>query len=104
MDTDDLSLETYEAVLITAERFHHDLTLQFGILAGQCRTDDEYLDLADVKIQGWMRFKDKKELIEHLFFDDPPGKQAFQQALTDISGKILQVRKIPAEKRKFEIW
>ena len=33
MDTDDLSNETYKAVIIEAEKFNHDLTLQFGILA-----------------------------------------------------------------------
>jgi len=32
MDTDDLSEETYKAIIGTAEGFHHDLTLQFCIL------------------------------------------------------------------------
>jgi len=37
MDTDDLSNETYEAVIIEAEQFHHNLTLHFGVLAGSMR-------------------------------------------------------------------
>lgn len=43
MDTDDLSIPTYDGVLIKAERFNHDLTLQFGVLASQCKNDDDYL-------------------------------------------------------------
>ena len=31
MDTDELSKETYRAIIIEAEKFHHDLTLQFGL-------------------------------------------------------------------------
>ncbi len=31
MDTDDLSKEAYEAIIIEAERFSHDLTLHFGL-------------------------------------------------------------------------
>jgi hypothetical protein len=50
MDTDDLSNETYEAVIIEAERFHHNLTLHFGVLAGQCDTEEKSLnfDLYDL--------------------------------------------------------
>ena len=36
MDTDELSNEAYTAVLIEAERFHHNLTIHFGVLAGDC--------------------------------------------------------------------
>jgi hypothetical protein len=31
MDTDDLSREAYQAVIIEAEKFNHDLTLRFGL-------------------------------------------------------------------------
>ncbi len=40
MDTNDLSQETHSAIIDTAERFHHDLTLQLGLLAGACKTDN----------------------------------------------------------------
>ena len=33
MDTDELSNETYEAILVEAERFNHNLTLQLGVLS-----------------------------------------------------------------------
>ena len=39
MDTDELSNEAYTAVLVEAERFHHNLTIHFGVLAGDCDED-----------------------------------------------------------------
>ncbi len=36
MDTDELSKETYEAVIGTASKLHEDLRLQFGLIAMQC--------------------------------------------------------------------
>jgi hypothetical protein len=40
MDTDDLSEETYEAVWTEAEKFSHDLTSHFGLLAGGCQNEE----------------------------------------------------------------
>lgn len=31
MDTDELSNEAYQGIIIEAEKFDHDLTLQFGV-------------------------------------------------------------------------
>lgn len=33
MDTDDLSNEVYNVILVEAEKFNHDFTLQFGLLS-----------------------------------------------------------------------
>jgi len=42
MDTDDLSIPTYkEGIILEAERFNHDLTLQFGLLSSSCKDDEE---------------------------------------------------------------
>ena len=43
MDTNDLSRETHVAIIDTSERFHHDLTLQFGVLADSCNTITNFL-------------------------------------------------------------
>lgn len=43
MDTDDLSKKAYKGILIEAERFTHDLTLHFGLLADKCKDEAEYL-------------------------------------------------------------
>ena len=38
IDTSDLSNEAYQAILVEAERFHHNLTIHFGVLADGCDT------------------------------------------------------------------
>jgi hypothetical protein len=43
MDTDDLSRDSYEGILIEAEKLVHDLTLQFGVLSGDCKNETENL-------------------------------------------------------------
>lgn len=53
MDTDELSEETYKAIFHTAEKYHHNLTLQFGLLASQCKNDDDYLNKASKLILCW---------------------------------------------------
>lgn len=46
MDTDELSTEAYQGILIEAEKFSHDLTLEFGVLASSCKDESEYMDKA----------------------------------------------------------
>jgi len=43
MDTDELSRKAYKGIIIEAERFTHDLTLHFGLLADKCKDEAEYL-------------------------------------------------------------
>ena len=44
MDTDDLSREAYRAIISEAEKFNHDLTLQFGLQSGDCKDEQEFID------------------------------------------------------------
>lgn len=104
MDTNDLSRETHTAIIDTAERFHHDLTLQFGVLAGHCITDNEFLDKSESVIKEWLTDWDLEEVIMDVFFDDPPDKQDFKKILDKILTNIAKVRYIPLEKRKFDLW
>ena len=104
MDTDDLSQETYSAVIITAERFHHDLTLQFGVLADRCKSDNEFLDYSERSIKGWQTGRNLEEVIMNIFFDNPPDKKEFEKILDKILTNIGKVKKIPMEQRKFDIW
>ena len=53
MDTDDLSIDAYDAILRKAEMFHHDLTLQFGVLTSFCENENEYLEKALLTIINW---------------------------------------------------
>ena len=64
MDTDDLSRETYQAILIEAEKFNHDLTLRFGVLAGQCKDENEYIDKS-IKVINYLRKADKRISIRY---------------------------------------
>jgi len=66
--TDDLSTETYNAVILTAGRFHHDLTLQFGVRAEYCNTDDEFLNVSENMITSWLKKVDVEYTIEGIFF------------------------------------
>lgn len=104
MDTTDLSLETHSAIIDTAERFHHDLTLQFGMLAGDCKTDNEYLDESESMIKEWLSDWDLEDVIMEIFFDNPPSEKDFKRILDKLLMNIGNVRKTPIEERKFDLW
>jgi hypothetical protein len=100
MDTDDLSNELYQAIFIPAEKFHEDLTLQFGLLASHCDNEPDYIKKAEELIQKTL--KNPKRAIDDIFFENPPSKEKFVQVLQKITGNIEKVKQIPLEKRHFE--
>jgi len=102
MDTDELSNETYEAVILTAERFNHDLTLQFGCLASKCKSDNDYLLKAEQMTKRWLKYKYFDDLMDDIFFRNPPKRKDFEKSLSDILLNINKVRQIPMKKRTFE--
>jgi len=102
MDTENLSNETYKAVIIAAERFNHDLTLQFGCLASRCVDDDDYLLQAEELINDWLEFEDFDELMIDIFFGNPPSSKSIKKTLSKILLNINQVRQIPIKERTFE--
>ena len=102
MDTDDLSQEAYKAIILTAERFHHDLTLQFGCLSYSCDTEEDYLSAAEQMINTWMTEWEPDEVIEEIFFEDPPSLEQLEKVLEKILSNINAVRKIPFDKRHFD--
>lgn len=102
MDTDDLSRDTYDAIIIAAERFHHDLTLQFGVLSGSCDSEDKYLNASENMIKDWIDNWDINEVIDEIFYDNPPSKNDFKKQLDRILQNITKVRQIPIEQRKFD--
>ena len=100
MDTDELSTESYEAILIEAEKFHHDLTLQFGLLSYSCDNESEYLIKAKDLINE-IRNLDKSDMSD-MFFDSPPDKKKLYLALEKILNNISKVEKSPENKRHYE--
>ena len=100
MDTDELSVEAYKAVIITAEKFHHDLTLQFGLLSYECNDEHEYLQKSKELIKEFL--SGLQESIDEIFFDKPPSTTAFKKVLEKILENISEVEKIPFDKREFD--
>ncbi len=101
MDTDELSTQAYNAVLIAAENFNHNLTLQFGLLSYRCENESDYLQKSIELIKEWS--ENIKDSIEEIFFDvEHPTKKQFKKVLDEISNNIAKVLEIPLEKRIFE--
>ena len=101
MDTDELSEETYKTIIITSEKFNHNLTLQFGVLASVCTDDNDYLLKANNLIIEWK--SDLANSINEIFFDTTkPKASTFDNLLSNIQSKIEKVLNISIEKRKFE--
>ena len=100
MDTDDLSNETYKGVILEAEKFNHDLTLQFGVLASSCRNEEEYLKNAKELISE-IRGLDEYDL-EDMFFGNSPNTSHLYKCLQQIEINIAEVESIPKVKRHYE--
>lgn len=104
MDTDDLSISTYNGILTEAKKFNHDLTLQFGMLASQCKDDDNYLDKAEILIKKWLNKKDFDNIIDAIFYGESVDYAEFKKTLGKISTNIAEKRKTPMDKREFVDW
>ena len=102
MDTDDLSNETYAAVLLTAESFNHDLALHLCCLAAKCMNEKEYLLKVEQLLNEWLNDEDIEYLMEDIFFGNPLNKKDFKKTLSLILHNINKVRQIPKEKMTFE--
>ena len=102
MDTDDLSEEAYHAVIVTAERFHPDLTSEFGLLSEDCDNEDEYLNECLKLIRELKRLKQAD--LSDVFFDNEPDITEFKKVLEQIKEAIDRVKSIDVKKRKFDRW
>lgn len=104
MDTDDLSIPTYNGILTETEKFNHDLTLQFGLLASQCRDDDDYLDRAEALIKECLNVENFDEIIDDIFYGESVNNAEFKKTLEKILTNIAEIRKTPMDKREYEDW
>ncbi len=100
MDTDELSIEVYKAIIIAAENFSHDLTLQYGVLSYECANEQEYLDKSEQLTNEILNY-DEVEL-DDLFFGNPPKKEKLHIALKKIISNIAAVKQIPIDKRHYD--
>ncbi len=100
MDTDDLSREAYEGILIEAEKLSHDLTLHYGLLSGACKNETEYIEKA-IQLTKEIMQSEEWEL-DDLFWGNPPNKDKLISTCKKILENIEEVKSIPIEKRKYD--
>lgn len=100
MDTDNLSNETYEAIITEAEKFDSDLTLQFGVLSNSCKDEYEYIEKA-IKLIHKIKKMNEDELPD-IFFGPSLDIEELHDTLDQMLENINQVNKIPFSKRHFD--
>jgi hypothetical protein len=100
MDTDDLSIEAYEGILIEAEKLSHDLTLYYGLLSYDCNDESEYLDKAEKLTEKFLKVDAGR--LEDLFWGNPLPKDKLDGTLNSILSNIEKIRKIPEEERHYD--
>lgn len=92
MDTDDLSRKAYKGILIEAERFTHDLTLHFGLLADECKDEAEYLVKSRILI-GELKEVEPEDYSD-VFFGERPDQVKLHQTLDRMLRNIDQMERI----------
>jgi len=100
MDTDYLSKESYKAVITEAEKFSHDLTLHFGVLASSCKNEEDYLNKAKELIDEVKKLKGNQLL--DIFFGNVPNEKKLKETLNKMLFNISEVERIPMDKRNFD--
>lgn len=91
IDTDDLSDQTYAAILSEAERFHHDLTLQFGLLSDDCDDEAMFIKRSEELVREMLTYNQSDT--DDVFFENPPTQTAFRTALKRILTNISNLKK-----------
>ncbi len=100
MDTDDLSLEAY-SILIEARRVCDPLCPQLAVLAGRCKSEDEWLGLVQKTLNGLCR-KPEEYLIDWGYDDSEFDLENFSNSLKNMIATIDNVLKIPMNQRSFD--
>lgn len=89
IDTDDLTDKTYKAIMIEAEQFNHDLTLQFGLLSNECEDEKDFIAKSMRFINEMLKY-DEADL-DDMFFGNPPTKSSFHKVLRKILENIYKL-------------
>lgn len=91
IDTDDLTEKTYKAIMIEAERFDHNLTLQFGMLSYKCKDEKEYIEKAEKLVHRMLNYGE--DTVDDVFFGESPSIESFHKALHKILANIVALKK-----------
>ena len=102
MDTDDLSDEVYNGVILEAENFLHELAIHYGFLASKYSNEFDYL-IAVKKLNISLRKLKSTDYLD-LFWGKTPTVASFHKVLSAIMNNIKEIEKIPIHRRKFTRW
>jgi hypothetical protein len=102
MDTDELSDEAYSGIIFEAEKFLHEMTLHFGVLASRCKNEDEYIQSALMLVNSLREAKHNDYW--DIFFAKTPTVKSVHNVLDKIERNIQNICKIPLTKRNFSRW
>lgn len=91
MDTGDLTEETYCAIMVEAEAFNQDLTLQFGLLSSECKDEDDFIKKSLELIKEMKKYDEI--CLDDMFFGNPPKIKDFHDALNKITDNIARIKK-----------
>jgi hypothetical protein len=100
MDTDDLSREAYNGILIEAEKLTHDLTLQYGLLSYDCKNETEYVEQVEKLTKKILNLEDCE--LDDLFWGNFPDKNKLNFTLRKIISNIENLKKIPINARHYD--
>lgn len=89
IDTDDLSDKTYQAIIGEADKFHDDLSLQFGLLSYECKDEKEFIKQSEKLINKMMKYKEAD--LPALFFEDVPDYKKFHKILYKMLNNISKL-------------
>ena len=75
--------------MIEAERFNHDLTLQFGLLSYHCKDEIDFIKKTKDYIAEMFTYEEDE--LYDMFFGNPPEKVDFHKALNKILNNISKL-------------
>jgi hypothetical protein len=89
IDTDDLSDKTYRAIIREADKFHDDLSLQFGLLSYKCKDENDFIRKSEKLINKMMKYKEVD--LRDIFFEDVPDEEKFRKVLYKMLNNISKL-------------
>ena len=100
MDTDDLSKEAYNGIIMEAEKLTHDLTIHYGLLSYDSKNETEYIDKAEKLTKEIPNLEDYQ--LEDLFWGNLPDTDKLNIILRKIISNIEDIKKIPLDKLHYD--
>lgn len=78
--------------------------MHFGVLASDCKDDDDYLNKAEANIREWLADEDFEIIANDIFFGEFVVLESFRKTLEKLLSNISEIRKTPMKDREYEDW